>query len=440
MERHHGDGHSQSRCSPSSQELHEPRDPHDPFATLPVEVLLNLAFHLPSLSSIHCFDGASLAFAATFNQFGAEIVESTMARELIQPSRQMIRLVVFLQTMLTDSSINSEPLTLDAFLDQEFLSRPNSAACRPIPPDTSPSVLRSMLATATKISSLAESCLADFMRRCLAQRPSHLVNKTMPGVSQLWHLKSIWHEFPGQAYQPHSSGPPSWLERQRAMRAFWSLQLYLAISKALFKHCIVWADDTFGWEGLKIDNLVGYTLKAEVSSKLGPVCGNHFMVANAQAIGTVVEYLRDMGWNLPICRKDDLLALGMQSLCLPSPTLHARKFQWDHEAIGKFPGCEDEFNFESGLSLDVEALPKAPAEIYVAFMQSWKRISPQFEIKFDDFQPLGMAFWDSRRLMALELLGPFKQDGFPRGDMFKYFHVFDTWYTWKSISNQKDLR
>lgn len=123
------------------------------------------------------------------------------------------------------------PPIVPEILHRHFQKCLTLAAYSPIPPNTSPSVLRRVLAVATKISLLTSSCLAEHMRHCLYLWPSHDLDK------QSKPLPSEWAEYlsgPGQLYRPHSSGPPSGLEMQRATRAFWSIELYMVAANAVF--------------------------------------------------------------------------------------------------------------------------------------------------------------------------------------------------------------
>ncbi|ROW06249.1 hypothetical protein VPNG_08049 [Cytospora leucostoma] len=422
-----------------------------PWNRLPVEVLLNIAHHLPDLRSISCLDGASIHFAAVFSTYGAEILESVMGPSLPLQTRQIIRIVVLLR------SETSQP-TLDIFFDQHFRERPISAACNPIPPETPQSVLRDILSTATVIADLTDHCLSEFMHRCLALRPSHLLDKTpFTKLDHIRHFSYHWPQYPCQPYTPQSSGPPSWLEMHRAMNALWSLHLYLDLVTSIFSGRIAWADEGLGWDAVELRWMYKYYQGVETLAERD---GRSFsfpgysikMISEGIALDTVVEFLEDFyGWKLPSCRREDVPVDGcstideekQQSLRLPSLSPEARSIDWEHEGIGPFPGCDDESRSN--------ALPSSPTEFERLFFSSpaedcivdifhWSRVFPELHLEFKSFQRLGIAFWDDRRLMALRLLRPHKEASSVHDRRHKaIFRKLNLFYTWKSIEPQEEI-
>lgn len=416
---------------------------------LPVEILLKIGHHLPDLRSVSCLDGASLHFAAVFDAYGTESLESVMGSSLPLPTYQIIRIVVLLR------SKTSRP-TFDIFCDQHFHERPISAACNPIPPETPQSVLRDILSTATAIANLTDHCLGEFMHRCLALRPAHLHDKTkFTKFDRMKHSSNHLPQYLGQPYKPHSSGPPSWLGTRRAMNAFWSLQLYLDLLTSIFSGRIAWADERLRWDAVELKKLCDYYQGVET---LADRAGQSFsfpaysikMVSEDRALDTVVEFLEDVyGWELPSCRRENVLTECCstieeekhRSLRLPSHSPEAQSFDWEHEVVGPFPGCEDDFRWNAFPPSSTEfqiAFFRGPAEDFIDDMCHASRVLPGLHLEFESFQRLGMAFWDSRRLMALELLGPHEEDGFVHGGRYKYFHRFDLCYTWKSVEPQEE--
>lgn len=94
------------------------------------------------------------------------------------------------------------------------------------------------------------------------------------------------------------------------MRAFWSLQLYLDMCKAIHKHHITWSDEQLGWETLEVEKLEDYVVQAGASLDPKGLLNVFSMVASAHAIATVIDYLRDTGWILPPCGRGELSAFG----------------------------------------------------------------------------------------------------------------------------------
>jgi hypothetical protein len=138
---------------------------------IPWELLLGVALYLPDLASVLNLDSASPAFAILFNQHGPQILESVMEHCLPVEIRGLIRLTTYIR------SLNGKlPLvSLNVFVNHHLSTTKTSAAVNLIPTETHPSVLRGILLTAVKIDALTEACLVEFMRRCLASRPTRLV-------------------------------------------------------------------------------------------------------------------------------------------------------------------------------------------------------------------------------------------------------------------------
>ncbi|KAK7731071.1 hypothetical protein SLS53_008873 [Cytospora paraplurivora] len=415
-----------------------------PWNRLPVEILLKIAHNLPDLRSISCLDGASIHFAAVFNAYGSEILESVMGSNLPVPTSRIIRIVVLLR------SETSRP-TLDMFFDQHFRERPISAACNPIPSKTPQSVLRDVLSTATAIANLTDHCLGEFMHRCLALRPSHLLDKTpFTNLDQIKHFFHHWREYPGQPYTPHNSGPPSWLETHRAMNAFWSLQLYLDLVTSILSGRLAWADERLKWGAVELKRMCDYYEGADGAGQVFSFPGHSIkIISEDRALDTVIEFLEDVyGWELPSCRKEDIPVEGcstiqeekQQLLRLPLLSPEAWSFDWEHEGIGPFPGRDDEHHWNEFSYSPTEfqiAFFSSPAEEWIDRLSSWFERFPGLHLDFKSFQRLGIAFWDNRRLMALELLRPKEEGSSVRDRRHKaIFYRLDFCYTWKSIEPQ----
>lgn len=398
------------------------------FDSLPTEIIVKIALYLPDLPSLFYLDQASLNFAAVFNQYGPEIMGSVLAaggqEQLPHQTITIIRLVAFLRKQRLKRT--PDPPTINDFIHRHLEDSPaSSAAFRPIPANQSPSAIRSVLAAATKISLLTSCCLAEHMRRCLALRPSHAVDTTWRGGPSEW---TSFLAGPGVPYTPHSSGSPSWLERQRVVRAFWSLQLYLDMINAT---CV--------WRNIAVPQDAD-----EDRSALGMETLERFtpgVASPREAIDTVVGYLQDeMGWELPRCRIDDLSEEPRAPFLLPWPPKGQQwqDFDWDSEGMGPFPGCADARYFNCVTVGNAALLDRPPGEGLLSKLWSWEhrfgRISSVFKDHFPlIFQRLGVAFWDRRRLMALELLGPERPGRPDRG-------LYDLLYTWKSVADGQDIR
>lgn len=407
------------------------------FDQLPVEILLEIAFYIPDVASLYGLYQASGTFAIIFDQYGSEILEGVTNNGTTGQGRppyylgELIRLVILLRTMSLDTSSLNPSNSIETFLNQHLRASASSAACRPIPRCTPRTVLRSILLTAAKVAQLTSACLATNMRRCLTLRPLHPKNRDRPRAHQFCGANPEYLTWEGEAYTPHSSGPPSWLERARATRAFWTVQLYLDLIRTFSRgKSVSYSIDGHWQTPLKLDDLEVWGSR--------PVS----VTASPRSLATVVTYLQEeLGWTLPECRAEDWVCSSWETspsaLDLPWPPDQC--FDWNMEGVDSFPGSDETFKFsQDGLGL--LSLHETPADLFLHRLSTMARFSPALNVAFDTiFQRLGMAFWDSRRLMGLELLGPMKEDGFDDDGMFKHFHIWELAYTWKSIaaSNMK---
>lgn len=205
------------------------------FHSLPAEILLNIALSVPDPPSLYAFDRASTHLALIFNEYGSQILERVMCTtesDRAPPHQlyEVIRLVTHVRIMCLS---NKPPQTLDAITGQLLERTPSAVVYNPIPLATPPSILREILATATTIAQLAPLCLVTHMRRCLALRPSHPVDRSAYKPGEFSGVRPAYINRPGYTYTPHSAGPPSWLEMERVQRALWTVQLYLEIVEVL---------------------------------------------------------------------------------------------------------------------------------------------------------------------------------------------------------------
>lgn len=402
------------------------------FDQLPVEILLEIAFHISDVASLYDLCQASGTFAILFDQYGSEILEAVMNNGTTCQGgppyylRELIRLVILLRTMSVDTTSLNPAKSIETFLNQHLEASASSAACQPIPRHTPRTVLRGIVLTAAKVAQLTSACLATNMRRCLTLRPLHPKNRDRPRAHQFCGAKPEYLTWEGEAYTPHSSGPPSWLEMARATRAFWTVQLYLDLIRTFSGgNPALCSTDGHRQVSLKLDDLEIW------GSRPVP------MIASSRSLATVVIYLREeLGWTLPECRAEDWVCSSRDAesevLYLPWPP--GQDFDWSTEGVDSFPGSDEAFN-SSQDGLGLLSLHETPTDLFLHRLSTMARFSPALDVVFDTiFQRLGMAFWDSRRLMSLELLGPMKEDGFDDDGMFKHFHIWELAYTWKSIA------
>lgn len=203
---------------------------------LPPDVFLPILAAL-DLESLDSLLQASSAAYRLFDAFGAHIFEAVLSNGTThQYTCALIRITALLRT----SSLPPEAhdwKSLKAFVRHESTphryKRPSWT--RPparLPSDFSPTVLRGILATYRRTVCLVISCLKFYLGRFRPLRPLHLADESFTYVGNLWafDLEDVvfsYEQHPkGRPFPVHDIGPPTWVEEQRLLRAFWRLQVF----------------------------------------------------------------------------------------------------------------------------------------------------------------------------------------------------------------------
>jgi hypothetical protein len=237
-------------------------------------------------------------------------------------------------------------------------------------------------------------------------------------------------------YEPHSSGPPSWVQWQRTIRAFWHVQQFLSLARAVAHSHIRWFDDgfmrkepvqriglpDFAWFCYSIPRTKQGTRRDNTPCSSG----------ETEPIEAALGYLQDIGWSRPYCTPDtdaSQLPTG-----LPHPPSDTEPFDWEHTGVGEFPGCNNPecISLEPQESLGISYSPGW--DIWTQLHGCW--YSRLYQIPFTPFLRLGFAMWDSRRMTALELSGSPRENNVGDGlrlSTYSYFSPYDIWFTWESI-------
>jgi hypothetical protein len=95
-----------------------------------------------------------------------------------------------------------------------------------------PDLLRRFVSLTHEIHVLAHSCIDHYIQRSLDMRPSSLIKhgaSDIPPYGRDW-LKERYDRAESRPYQPHSTGPPSWVEEQRAIKAMWRIHFFFEIN------------------------------------------------------------------------------------------------------------------------------------------------------------------------------------------------------------------
>ncbi|KAL1969769.1 hypothetical protein VTN77DRAFT_7278 [Rasamsonia byssochlamydoides] len=357
------------------------------FEHLPREVLLAIMQHVP-LPFLHSLVYASPAAARIFDAYGVAILEAAMTATLPDQIQDIIRLVA----MVRSSAVECRSL---GEFSRLYIGPEASDFPPPLSMDLSPAILRGMLVTAWQVWCLTHACLQHYIDRCMALQPSHLVDPTFE-----FGIKAPpWQEQPaGKRYQPRNAGPPSWVEEQRVARAFWQVQMLYDLRKAAVQGQLGWPQDD-------LDRL--HWLDAATFWRATGV--------QAEQIWAVMEYI------------DEMETKGGCS---------AQKPPWPvREVTVRWPTPEPVSQDASGLDWEQDAVhldKETPGYRCVGLLAGHAR-SPLRYVTFAPFSRLGFAFWDLKRLCALELVDP------PPKSVGSFVPYGRLAFTWCSILSKEDL-
>ncbi|GAM84992.1 hypothetical protein ANO11243_029950 [Dothideomycetidae sp. 11243] len=207
------------------------------FETLPPELLLNVALHLPDLECLDNLLRASPAFWRLFDgssSFAVEIVDQALEAALLEPqTKTIIRTIAHaysdslpaanidqLQRRVTNNSLthrfcNGENVSTGArrqgqpwfhCLDEVFSPLKFPKNCRP-------SIVRHILMISRHVSFMTQDHLGELLSQFRKLRPPKTV---------------------------HDIGPPTWMEEQAVTRAFWRLEFARCIGEAARNGLLTW--------------------------------------------------------------------------------------------------------------------------------------------------------------------------------------------------------
>ncbi|KAK7957710.1 hypothetical protein PG988_012558 [Apiospora saccharicola] len=232
-----------------------------PFERLPTEIIVDILLWLDELVSLDCLLHASPVVYRIFDEFAVRVTEAILYNgygpirkglhtvEPDKPSRvcSFVPVQMYMVAMIRSGTLPLPDLA-------EFVARvimpyhlddagppytgPLPFSPRVLPADTPPAVVRSLVATSRHLTALSVECLKFYLDRFRSIRPSHPIvserdfDKLHPKVRHNLDLEPWKNEPEGHQVPVQDHGPPTWLEEQRVLRAFWCLQMIVDLRKA----------------------------------------------------------------------------------------------------------------------------------------------------------------------------------------------------------------
>jgi len=213
---------------------------HNGLECLAPEVLLMIATQLPDLVSLDSLLRASPNTFRLFNNGNAvKITEAVLSAGF---THHHIRVIICVIVLIRSSNLPIH--NLDDFRKQVTLEAMENRTPTPgsgfspihLSPTTTPAVLRSILASARRITCLTLDCLEYYLAQFRSLKPQHVIDRKFQLVGyQPWEVHPERRECPTQEV-----GPPSWTEEQRVFRAFWRIQVICDLKTAASHSLLRW--------------------------------------------------------------------------------------------------------------------------------------------------------------------------------------------------------
>ena len=214
---------------------------------------------------------------------------------------------------------------------------------------------------------------------------------------------------PGKKVEIQDIGAPSWIEEQRAARAFWRLQLVYDLKKAAARDILRWSEPDLA------------TLKKTAALNRQPVWtgrqdfyhseAHSHQGAALRCAPEYAELISILNYIEEIYGREAAAGLTDGQICL-------KEIQGFREVKRTWP-----IHRLPGYSRDI-VQPSTGVQIY------WDMGGYQlYRVKFDVFGRYGFAFWSQKRLRGYGLISYLKSDSYP----------IDAQYAWQSILTLEDI-
>ncbi|KAK8129042.1 hypothetical protein PG984_010150 [Apiospora sp. TS-2023a] len=238
-----------------------------PFERLPTEIIVDILLRLDELVSLDCLLHASPVVYRIFDEFAVRVTEAILYNgygpilkglHTKEPDSKpgvacsFVPVQMYLVAMIRSATLPVGsllefvkrviiPYQLDAVtrINLTTLESPNMITPRALPADTPPAVVRSLVATSRHLTALSVDCLRFYLDRFRAVRPSHPkttvardFHRLPLGMLQDFEMEPWKGKPKGREVPVQDHGPPTWLEEQRVLRAFWCLQIIVDLRKA----------------------------------------------------------------------------------------------------------------------------------------------------------------------------------------------------------------
>lgn len=203
------------------------------------ELALLIASQIPDLVTLDSLLRASPVFFRVFEENAVNMTESVLS---FGHTHRHIQFIIRSAALIRSSKVPAP--NLDHFMSwatgramyKGFKSLKSTISPYHLAKDTTPIVLRQILATNRKITSLALDCLQFYLARFRTLKPDHPIDKNF-ALGGYRRTKKVQ----GKRFLAKEPGPPEWVEEQRVIRAFWRVQLVYDLKQSASS--LPWPED-----------------------------------------------------------------------------------------------------------------------------------------------------------------------------------------------------
>lgn len=361
----------------------------DIFASLPYEIILNIIKLAPDLSSLWSLIHASPVCSVLFDICASEIVNTIVIATVPATIQRLMQGTLRCQT-LADFTLKEARAVVSDGRIREVPYR--------LPQKTESKALRKLLSFAHKIHLLSYTCLDHYIDISLTLRPKKLVELPIDG--QPGHYREVYERATYMDYQPRKTGPPSWVEEHRVIKAFWIVYHFLQLKKAYRENRLDWPTDDL--ELLASTDLLDfYELSMHTKQQLLTVYD--FIIAKWP------DFMADDSIHNPdtptAAKMENTFNLG----CRPK-TIYGPKedhFQQNQEYLNRLP-----------MSL-----------IFHTYMSNNSKYSPLPDVPFTPYRKYGFAIFDDQRMTDL---------GLAEADRKAWANHHPHFFAWFSILSEEE--
>ncbi|KAJ4333405.1 hypothetical protein N0V95_009431 [Ascochyta clinopodiicola] len=348
----------------------------DAFGRLPEELRIKIIKLSPDPWSLRNLAHASPAMGRVLDRYPLEILEVVLEVVPVQTRRLM--------SAVLEARFSRFPASLS---EAQNVAKTDSTATtnetRSPRLDEAAAAVRSLLATAENVHAWSHACLEQLIRKSMELRPSPCAPTYPNRASQEESEKRKAEN--RDYYLPQYTGPPSWVEEQRMIKAFWRIQFFLELQGTSDKGRL-----STHWPGQEVDLLSKSSPDSffDVSNfdreQILTACD--FFGAVTSRTTTPAEAVHDNAYGLPTIRQ----IVKATPRCVCAEPLF---FEINKDIFRQRPECVDltsrSYNF-----LDIMSKPHPEG------------ISPLYGFPFQSCSKYGFAIWDDKRMADLGMVDP----------------------------------